>query len=105
MDLYHRKRFAKQIIKQGKLDYNGNGNEIREYIHVHDAARLSVDVLNDIHTDCAITITGNQAFRVSDVFSLLFEILSAIIFQSSSVGLGSSSVSLIYFWISTSSLL
>jgi UDP-glucose 4-epimerase len=68
------RRFATQIIKHGKLDYKGNGNEIREYIHVHDAAKLSVDVLDEKHSNCAITITGHQLFRVSDVLSILFEI-------------------------------
>ena len=68
------KRFASQIIRDGQLDYNGNGKEIREYIHVHDAAKLSVDVLDDKHTNCAITITGQQSFCVSDVISILFEI-------------------------------
>ncbi len=68
------KRFVTQIIKNGRLDYKGNGREIREYIHVHDAAKLSVDVLDEKYSNSAITITGNQSFRVSDVLSILFEI-------------------------------
>jgi UDP-glucose 4-epimerase len=66
--------FATQIIKEGKLDYSGNGLEMREYIHVHDAARLSVDVLDAKHANCAITITGQQLLRVDELISILFEI-------------------------------
>ena len=34
------KRFVSQIIREGQLDYMGDGKEIREYIHVLDAAKL-----------------------------------------------------------------
>lgn len=68
------RRFATQIVKEGKLDYSGNGREMREYIHVHDAARLSIDVMDAKHANCAITITGQQLIRVDDLFSVLFEI-------------------------------
>lgn len=68
------RRFVTQIIKEGRLDYSGNGREMREYIHVHDAARLSVDVLDAKHSNCAVTITGQQLLRVDDLISILFEI-------------------------------
>ena len=35
------RRYVSQVIQEGKLDYRGTGKERREYIHVHDAARLS----------------------------------------------------------------
>jgi UDP-glucose 4-epimerase len=69
------RRFASQIIKEGKLDYHGNGLEMREYIHVNDAARLSVEVLDPKFANNAITITGQQLIRVDDLFSILFEIV------------------------------
>ncbi len=68
------RRFAFQIINEGKLDYNGNGLEMREYIHVQDAARLSVEVLDSKFANNAITITGQQLIRVDDLISILFEI-------------------------------
>lgn len=68
------RRFVTQIIKEGRVDYSGTGAEMREYIHVHDAARLSVDILDDRHANAAITITGQQLIRVDQLFSLLFEI-------------------------------
>ena len=68
------RRFATQIVREGRLDYGGSGQEMREYIHVHDAARLSVDVLDERHANCAITITGQQLIRVDELISVLFEI-------------------------------
>ena len=68
------KGFARQVVNHGALEYLGNGSEIREYIHVQDAAKLSVRALHDDYKNKAITITGNQSMRVADMFSMLFEI-------------------------------
>ena len=68
------KGFARQVINHGAIEYLGNGSEIREYIHVQDAAKLSVRALHDDYKNKAITITGNQSMRVADMFSMLFEI-------------------------------
>ena len=68
------KGFARQVVNHGAIEYPGNGSEIREYIHVKDAAKLSVKALHDDYKNKAITITGNQSMRVVDMFSMLFEI-------------------------------
>ena len=68
------KGFARQLINHGVIEYSGNGSEIREYIHVQDAAKLSLRALHDDYKNKAITITGNQSMRVADMFSMLFEI-------------------------------
>lgn len=68
------KGFARQVISHGVIEYSGNGSEIREYIHVQDAAKLSLRALDDDYKNKAITITGNQSMRVADMFSMLFEI-------------------------------
>ena len=68
------KGFVRQVINHGAIEYLGNGSEIREYIHVQDAAKLSVRALHDDYKNKAITITGNQSMRVADMFSMLFEI-------------------------------
>ena len=69
------RHFISQILTEGKMDYSGSGNEMREYIHVLDAARLSVDVLDQNHKNCAITITGQQLIKVDDMISMLFEVI------------------------------
>jgi UDP-glucose 4-epimerase len=68
-------KFISQIIKEGKLDYLGDGTEMREYIHVYDAARLSVDILDSKHANSAITITGQQLIRVDQLAAIIFEII------------------------------
>jgi len=69
------KKFITQIIVEQKLDYSGDGSEIREYIHVKDAAKLSVDILASDNANTAITITGQQVIRVNELISVIFEIL------------------------------
>ena len=56
------------------MEYSGNGSEVREYIHVQDAANLSVKVLEDKYKNKAVTITGQQSIKVSDMFTMIFEI-------------------------------
>lgn len=67
-------KFVSQILKEGRFDYVGDGAEMREYIHAIDAARLSVDVLDEKHANSAITITGQQLIRVDQLASIIFEI-------------------------------
>ena len=68
------KGFVQQVIKTGVLEYSGNGSEVREYIHVLDAAKLSVKALQEEYRNRAVTITGQQSMKVSDMFSMIFEI-------------------------------
>ena len=53
------RKYVSEVVKTGKLEYFGTGRERREYIHVKDAARLSVDILDDKHRNKAITVTGS----------------------------------------------
>lgn len=68
------KKYVDQIIRKGELNYKGTGMERREYIHVQDAARLSVDVLHDDHINQAITVTGNQVLNSNELMDMIFEI-------------------------------
>lgn len=68
------RRFVSQIVKEGKLDYFGTGKERREYIHVNDASRLSVDVLDEEHNNKAIIVTGSQVLNSSELIDMIFEI-------------------------------
>lgn len=65
----------KQAIEEGKITRNGDGEEIREYVHAYDAARLSVDVLADEFKNQAIIITGNQPMKIKDSLLMIKEIL------------------------------
>ena len=66
--------FVQQVVTKGMIEYSGNGSEVREYIHVLDAAKLSAKALEDEYQNRAITVTGQQSMKVSDMFSMIFEI-------------------------------
>ena len=66
--------YVRQVIAKGRLDYPGSGDERREYIHVKDAARLSVDVLDPRYRNQAITVTGGQVLNSKDLAEMIFEI-------------------------------
>ena len=68
------RKYVHQILADGKIDFPGTGNERREFIHVIDAARLSVDVLDDKHKNQAITVTGQQVFTLHELIEMIFEI-------------------------------
>ena len=66
--------YVNQVVKTGRLEYPGTGDERREYIHVEDAARLSVEVLDDKQRNKAVTVTGSQVLSSSEMIDLIFEI-------------------------------
>jgi len=65
-----------QALKHKKIIRRGNGEEIREYIHVKDAARLSVDAIDDKFKNKHLIITGNQQIRVKDLLIMIKEIFN-----------------------------
>ncbi|TNE53552.1 MAG: NAD(P)-dependent oxidoreductase [Bacteroidetes bacterium] len=65
-----------KAIKTGKIEHGGDGNEIREYIHASDAAKLSVDVLeNDNYINEHVIFTGIEKMKRSELFNVINEIL------------------------------
>ena len=59
----------KKIVRQG------NGEELREYIHIIDAARASVEILDNKFENNNIMITGIKSIRISDMLTMIKEIL------------------------------
>lgn len=68
-------RFIKQAMTENKITYFGNGEEIREYVHVFDAAQNSVEILSDEFKNEHITITGHYPMKVSELFTMINEML------------------------------
>lgn len=68
-------RFIESALKEGKIHYKGTGDELREYIHVCDAARASVDILKSEFENQHIVITGPQLLRIKDVITMISEML------------------------------
>ena len=69
-------RYLKQALTEGKIDCGGSGDETREYIHVRDAAQLSVDILADKYRNKQVIITGHHPMRLKDMLYTIREILS-----------------------------
>lgn len=68
-------RLLRQAIEGKPLAYTGGPDDIREYIHVEDAARLSVDALGQAYEGKHVLLTGPAATRAGDLFTMFQEIL------------------------------
>lgn len=68
-------RHLKDAVTKGRVVCPGNGEEMREYIHVRDAARLSVEVLSEKHKNQHIIITGHHPMKFKDFLEMTKEIL------------------------------
>lgn len=70
------RNFLVHAIKEKKIIRRGDGEELREYIHVKDAARLSVVALEEKHKNKHLIITGNQQIKVKDLLTMIREIFN-----------------------------
>ena len=70
-------RLLRSAIGQGKIDHPGNGEEVREYIHAMDAARMSVDVIeSEDYLNQHLILTGVERLRQRDLLQMIQEILN-----------------------------
>jgi len=68
---------VKKAVLDKKIDHHGDGNEIREYIHASDAAKLSVDVIeSDSFLNLHVILTGMERMKRIEVFQMINEILN-----------------------------
>jgi UDP-glucose 4-epimerase len=68
-------RLLRDAAQTGKIRYFGDPEDSREYIHVADAARLSVDILAPEYANQHLVITGHYPMRARDLFTMFSEIL------------------------------
>jgi UDP-glucose 4-epimerase len=69
------KRYVTQAVREGRIIYPGTGEERREYVHVKDAARLSVEALAPEHANQCLTLTGTQILNSSELLRMIQEIM------------------------------
>ncbi len=69
-------RYLRQGLTEGKIVFQGTGEEIREYLHVRDAAKLSVDILSNEFKNQHVIITGHHPMRTKDMLNMIQEILN-----------------------------
>ena len=68
-------RFIKQAMTENRITYFGNGEEVREYVHIFDAAQNSVEILLETFKNEHIIITGHYPMKVNELFTMIKEIL------------------------------
>jgi len=65
-----------QAIAKGKITYRGTGDELREYIHVKDAAQISAAILDPEYENQHLIITGLEKMRYGDLLDMIREMLN-----------------------------
>jgi UDP-glucose 4-epimerase len=68
-------RYLKQALTERKITVRGTGDEMREYIHVEDASRASVQILSDEFENQSVILTGHHPMRFRDLLYLIREIV------------------------------
>lgn len=68
-------KLLRGALENKLLTYHGTGEELREYIHVLDAAQSSVKMLEKQFANQHIILTGNEKLRVVDLMKMVSEIL------------------------------
>ena len=69
-------KLLKSAIMTGELHYKGDGEDLREYIHAGDAAKLSVDILEDKqYENQHIILTGTERLKRIELITMINEIM------------------------------
>jgi UDP-glucose 4-epimerase len=68
-------RMIRQALHEGRISYHGTGEELREFIHVRDAAEISVKILEPEFENQHITLTGNEKLRYRDLIDMIREMI------------------------------
>ena len=65
----------KQALTEGKMQRKGDGEELRDYIHVKDAAQACVDLLDDEYRNQYLVISGTQTIKVKELLKMINEMM------------------------------
>ncbi len=70
--IYHA---VQQALTEKKIVRQGDGEELREYIHVYDAAKGSVEVLKEDFKNEYVILSGTQQMKVKNLLLMIKEML------------------------------
>ncbi|WP_164503221.1 NAD(P)-dependent oxidoreductase [Nitrosomonas sp. JL21] len=68
-------RMLQEAVEHHAITYKGSGEAMREYIHVEDAARMSVQILAPEFANRHLILTGQEKLRIKDVMTMISEML------------------------------
>ncbi len=67
---------VKGVIRNHYINHQGDGEEIREYIHAEDAAKLSLEIMENLeYIGQHIILTGFERIKRKELFLMIQEIL------------------------------
>jgi len=67
---------VKEAMTTGKINHSGDGEEIREYIHAADVAKLAVQVIEDkAFVNEHVILTGVESMQRKNLFYMINEML------------------------------
>lgn len=66
----------RQALLEGCIIRKGDGEEIRDYVNIIDAAKATVDALDDTYKNSYLMITGPQTMRVKELLLMIKEIMN-----------------------------
>jgi UDP-glucose 4-epimerase len=67
-------RIIEDAIDKKKIEYHGEGNEIREFIHVQDAAELSAQAIEKQYDNQILLLTGSKSVKYEELLVMINEI-------------------------------
>lgn len=69
-------RLASSAISEKRISYHGHIDTMREYIHVEDAARACVEILeSNAFLNENVVLTGQEPMKVRDMIKMMAEIM------------------------------
>lgn len=69
-------RMLKSALEKQTISYNGNGQEVREYIHIRDAALMSADVAQERFANTIMHLMGRERMTSGSMLEMIKEILN-----------------------------
>ena len=69
------RRILTQALTERRIEFWGDGTEVREYVHVLDAAELTLDALAPEFAGATLHLTGRQRVTTRELLDLVVEIL------------------------------
>lgn len=68
-------RLLKQALQKKTINYSGSGNALREYIHVTDAAKLSLQILKEEYANRHLILSGHERMPVKTLMKMVSEMI------------------------------
>ena len=68
-------QYLLQALKDRRIVIKGTGDELREYVHVSDVSRASVEILGPEFRNHHVVLTGHHPLRVRDLAEMIREMI------------------------------